>query len=248
MKHSTLSNNFQLYISTVGCRAYNIELHTLNYKSDYSGMSAALNIWVMRLKFINRVDNPKFSFNNPVVLCNMALNYIATFVCVRLYPAILNVKFSEIETKSAKNYGMSVGDMTSAKSLSQFISTCFCSSIRNLINIDRPRLMEANNRQLNNFEQNIAKFKRNLIDRGYPEMLNQKTLSEVKLENRNATLTPKPKENKRILLFVTQYQLSVPNLKHEKLVFNRTTTVKRNFQGTSYNTLYKGAFTERYTR
>ena len=167
----------------------------------------------MRLQFIKRVDNPKFSFNNPVVLCNMALNYIATFVCVRLYPAILNVKFSEIETKSAKNYGMSVGDMTSAKSLSQFISTCFCSSIRNLINIDRPRLMEANNRQLNNFEQNIAKFKRNLIDRGYPEMLIQETLSEVKFENRNAALTPKPKENKRILPFVTQYQLSVPNLK-----------------------------------
>ena len=73
--------------------------------------------------------------------------------------------------------------------------------------------MEANNRQLNNFEQNIAKFKRNIIDRGYREMLIQETLSEVKFENRNAALTPKPKENKRILSFVTQYQLSVPNLK-----------------------------------
>ena len=40
--------------------------------------------------------------------------------------------------------------------------------------------MEANDRQLNNFEENIAKFKRNLIDRGYPEMLIQETLSEVK--------------------------------------------------------------------
>ena len=130
-----------------------------------------------------------------------------------LYPAILNVEFSEIETRSAKNYRMSVGDMTSAKSLSPFISTCFCSSICNLINIDRPRLMEANTRQLNNFEQNIAKFKRNLIDRGYPEMLIQERLSEVKFENRNAALTPKPKENKRILPFVTQYQLSVPNIK-----------------------------------
>ena len=55
--------------------------------------------------------------------------------------------------------------------------------------------MEANSRQLNNFEQNIAKFKRNIIDRGYPEMLIQETLSEVKFENRNAALTPKPKEN-----------------------------------------------------
>ena len=97
MKHSTLSYNFQLYLSTVDFRAYNIELHTLNCKSDYSGMSAALNIWVhkwtsiMRLQFINRVDNPKFSFNNPVVLCNMAPNYIATFVCVHsnVDPSIL---------------------------------------------------------------------------------------------------------------------------------------------------------------
>ena len=34
------------------------------------------------------------------------------------------------------NYGMSVGDMTSAKSLLPFISTCFSSSICNLTNID----------------------------------------------------------------------------------------------------------------
>ena len=48
---------------------------------------------------------------------------------------------------------------------------------------------------------------------GYPEMLIQETLSEVKFEKRIAALTPKPKENKRILSFVTQYQLLVPNLK-----------------------------------
>ena len=44
-------------------------------------------------------------------------------------------------------------------------------------------------------------------------MLIQETLSEVKFENRNAALTQKPKENKRILPFVIQYKPSVPNLK-----------------------------------
>ena len=74
------------------------------------------------------------------------------------------------------------------------------------------RLLLTNSSRLN-FEENIAKFKRNLIERGYPEILIQETLSEVKFENRNAALTQKPKENKRILPFVTQYQPSVPNLK-----------------------------------
>ena len=44
-------------------------------------------------------------------------------------------------------------------------------------------------------------------------MFSSKTFSEVKFENRNAALTQKPKENKRILPFVTQYKPSVPNLK-----------------------------------
>ena len=74
------------------------------------------------------------------------------------------------------------------------------------------RLLRTNSSRFN-FEENIAKFKRNLIERGYPERLIQETLSEVKFENRNAALTQKPKENKRILPFVTQYQPSVPNLK-----------------------------------
>ena len=113
------------------------------------------------------------------------------------------------------------------------------------------RLLRTNSSRFN-FEENIAKFKRNLIERGYPEMLTQEALSEVKFQNRNAALKQKPKKNKRILPFVTQYQPISAKLKtnpHEKLAFNRTTTtVKRNFQGTSYNILYKGAFTERYTR
>ena len=74
------------------------------------------------------------------------------------------------------------------------------------------RLLRTNSSGFN-FEENIAKFKQNLIERGYPEKLIQETLSEVKFENRNAALTQKPNENKRILPFVTQYQPSVPNLK-----------------------------------
>ena len=92
-----------------------------------------------------------------------------------------------------------------------------------------------------NFEENIAKFKRNLIERGYPEMLIQETLSEVKFENRNAALAQKLKENKQNLAFCNTIPTISTKLKtnpYEKLAFNRTTTtVKTNFQGTSYNIL-----------
>ena len=52
-----------------------------------------------------------------------------------------------------------------------------------------------------------------LIDRGYPEGLVQRTLSEVNFENRKQALLPKPKAHKRILPFVTQYHPAVPNVK-----------------------------------
>ena len=74
------------------------------------------------------------------------------------------------------------------------------------------RLLRTNSSRFN-FEENITKFKSNLIARGYPERLIHETLSEVKFENRNAALTQEPKVNKRILPFVTQYQPSVPNLR-----------------------------------
>ena len=50
------------------------------------------------------------------------------------------------------------------------------------------RLLRTNSSTFN-FEEHIAKFKRNLIERGYPERLIHETLSEVKFENRNAALT-----------------------------------------------------------
>ena len=63
------------------------------------------------------------------------------------------------------------------------------------------------------FEEKIKLFQSHLIDRGYPEGLVQRTLSEVNFENRKQALLPKPKVNKRILPFVTQYHPAVPNVK-----------------------------------
>ena len=82
----------------------------------------------MRLQFINQVDNPKFCSTTRLffaiwhsIILQPLCTYIATFVrslqCRSLCPAILNAEFSEIETKSTKNYGMLGGDMTSAKRL-----------------------------------------------------------------------------------------------------------------------------------
>ena len=63
------------------------------------------------------------------------------------------------------------------------------------------------------FEEKIKAFKSNLLERGYPEKLIETTILEVKFEGRKLALRPKQKESKRILPFVTTYQLSVPNLK-----------------------------------
>ena len=48
---------------------------------------------------------------------------------------------------------------------------------------------------------------------GIHMVLVQRTLSEVNFENRKQALLPKPKANKRILPFVTQYHPAVPNVK-----------------------------------
>jgi len=64
------------------------------------------------------------------------------------------------------------------------------------------------------FEENIKLFQSHLIERGYPESLVQRTLSEVNFENRKQAFLPKPTEaNKKILPFVTQYHPAVPNVK-----------------------------------
>ena len=74
------------------------------------------------------------------------------------------------------------------------------------------RLLNTNSSK-NIFEEKIQNFKTRLRERGYPENLVQRTLSEVQFENRKLSLLQKPKENIRILPFVTQYHPAVPNLK-----------------------------------
>ena len=49
--------------------------------------------------------------------------------------------------------------------------------------------------------------------RGYPDTLVDKTLSEVKFEERKSALQQKKRTNLKILPFVTQYHPAVPNLK-----------------------------------
>ena len=63
------------------------------------------------------------------------------------------------------------------------------------------------------FEENINNFKSRLSDRGYPKNVVEKTLIEVKFEERKYALQEKQKVRKNILPFVTQYNPSVPNLK-----------------------------------
>ena len=75
------------------------------------------------------------------------------------------------------------------------------------------RLLRTNSSEIL-FEERVKTFKQHLFQRGYPQNLIQKTLSDVKFEDRKLALQQrKNKENKRILPFVTQYQPSVPNLK-----------------------------------
>ena len=62
-------------------------------------------------------------------------------------------------------------------------------------------------------KENIAQFKHRLRDRGYPDSLLENTLSGIKFSKRMSALQKKQKTGKRILPFVTEYRLSVPNLK-----------------------------------
>ena len=80
------------------------------------------------------------------------------------------------------------------------------------INGEALRLLRTNSTKAA-FEEKIKHFESRLIERGYPKNLVQRTLSEVIFKNRKQALQQKPCTNKRILPFVTQYHLSVTNLK-----------------------------------
>ena len=63
------------------------------------------------------------------------------------------------------------------------------------------------------FEEQIQNLNSRLRERGYPENLFQRTLSEVQFESRKLAFLQKPKDNKRILPFVTHHHPAVPKLK-----------------------------------
>ena len=59
------------------------------------------------------------------------------------------------------------------------------------------------------FEENITKFKKNLMERGYTQNFSNNALSEVKFEQRTQALLQRNETKKRILPFVTQYHPAV---------------------------------------
>ena len=75
------------------------------------------------------------------------------------------------------------------------------------------RLLRTNSSE-ETFVENIRIFKLRLRTRGYPNNLIDKTLSEVKFSDRKKALKDNTRVQKEILPFVTQYNPSVPNLKH----------------------------------
>ena len=75
------------------------------------------------------------------------------------------------------------------------------------------RLLRTNSSRTT-FEENITKFKSRLLARGYPKNLIETLLSDIKFTERESALQQNYENQKEILPFVTQYQPSVPNLKH----------------------------------
>ena len=74
------------------------------------------------------------------------------------------------------------------------------------------RLLRTNS-SIKTFEENITKFKKHLVERGYPQNLINNALSEVKFEQRTQALLQRNETKKRILPFIKQYHPAVPNLK-----------------------------------
>ena len=98
-------------------------------------------------------------------------------------------------------------------------------------------------------EQLIQNIKSRQRERGYPENLVQKTLSEMQLKNRKLELLQKPQGSKRILPFVTQYHPAVTNLKQILMKLNlidRQPLLKEIYKNRP--SCYKRGRSIRYTR
>ena len=74
------------------------------------------------------------------------------------------------------------------------------------------RLLRTNSSETT-FDVNIRQFKSRLHDRGYPDTLVYKVLSEVKFEDRKSAIQQRESTHEKIIPFVTQYHPAVPNLK-----------------------------------
>ena len=76
------------------------------------------------------------------------------------------------------------------------------------------RLLMRTNYSQFTFEENMSNFKIRLRNRDYPARIVEKHLSEMKFSDREMSLAQKKKTApKKILPFVTQYHLALPNLK-----------------------------------
>jgi len=75
------------------------------------------------------------------------------------------------------------------------------------------RLLRTNSSQFT-FEENMSNFKTRLQNRDYPARIVEKHLSQIKFSDRKVSIAQKNKTaQKKILPFVTQYHLALPNLK-----------------------------------
>ena len=72
------------------------------------------------------------------------------------------------------------------------------------------RILRKNSSETTFEKNNSNSLKKRLIDRGYPQILIENLLSEIKfIERKSKLLKQNNKEEKEILLFVTQYQPSL---------------------------------------
>ena len=101
---------------------------------------------------------------------------------------------------------------------------------RGFIEGEALRLLRTNSTKAT-FEEKIKHFESRLIERGYLKYLVQRTLSEVTFENRKQALQQKPRTNKRILPFVTEY--------HPSVLIERQPLFRKISVGTSSNFIQK---------
>ena len=94
-----------------------------------------------------------------------------------------------------------------------FFTTCHPPGAKKGIVKGKALIIFRTKSSINTFEENITTFKKHLMERGYPQNFINNTLSKVKFQEKTHALLQRNKTNKRILPFITQYHLAVPNLK-----------------------------------